>query len=436
MNEAPLPAQTSLTPSLPPPSPTSEEPRASKKLRRSLEACTAEGLVAEVVGACFGSAVLAAWAVELHASPLLLGALWGLPYFGQLLQLPALWFTAALGRRRAAVVTHAFARQVTLPIAILPFVDLSLDAKRTVVVALFAVATLASIVGHNAWLAWMGELVPARIRGAYFGRRSALSSVVATIAALVIAFALDLARTHAALGIALSAIVVVRSIAGAFTTALMMRQHDPPEPVAQPRVRDILEPLADRAFRRLLAYRAAWGVATGLGASLSAIFMLRSLGLGFLGVATYAASVAFLRVLTTPLWGRTLDRAGARSVLVTCSLGAAVSSCAWVFATSGSSWLIGVDALVSGLLLSGQELAVFMLPLATAPARRRPLYSATSVMVGGVAYGGASVIGGALADSVSMRSVLLSATLWRVLATVVALGIGAASIDRTARSRS
>src|SRR6187551_1367250 len=119
MNEAPLPAQSSLPPALP------YLPRAldARSLRASLSACSAEGLAAEVVGACFGNAVLTAWAVELGASPLLLGVLWGLPYFGQIFQVPAVWVTARLGRKRAAVFTHSLARQVTLPIAALPFLD-------------------------------------------------------------------------------------------------------------------------------------------------------------------------------------------------------------------------------------------------------------------------------------------------------------------------
>ncbi len=456
MNEAPLPAQSSITPSLPPPSPlVAPRPfgargrshpasffrrtRAGRalrapSLRRSLAACTAEGLAAEVVGACFGNAVLTAWAVELGASPLLLGVLWGFPFFGQLFQLPALWLTAHLGRKRAAVVTHALARQITLPIAALPFLDVSLDTKRAVVVGLFAASSLLSVLGHNAWLAWMGELVPARVRGAYFGRRTAMCAGAATIASLVIGASLDAGTLHASLGYVLAAVIVVRSIAGAVTTWLMLEQHDPASAAVAPTIADFAAPLADRAFRTLLGYRATWGIATGLSASLSAVYTLRALGLGFVGVAMYSAGVAVLRVVTTPLWGRALDRSGGRRVLVACSAGAAVSSLAWVFATHGSAWLIAVDALVSGLLLGGQELAVFTLPLAAAPSARRPLYAATSVMVGGVAYGGASIVAGALVEIVSLRNLLLAAAVTRMVAAVVAMGIDKAELTGSGAS--
>jgi hypothetical protein len=366
---------------------------------------------------------MTAWALELGASPLLLGILWGLPYFGQIFQIPALWVTAHVGRKRAAVIAHCVARQVTLPIAALPFVDASIDTKRGIVVGLFALSSLLSVIGHNAWLAWIGELVPARIRGAYFGRRTAMCAVVAMLASIAIAHALDAGRLHASLDLALAGILVLRSVAGAATTALMLLQHDPPSRTVIPCARDFVRPIGDRAYRKLLAYRAAWGIATGLAASLSAVFMLRALGLGFMGVAMYSAVVAVLRVVTTPLWGRMLDRAGGRRVLVACSAGVAISSLSWIFVTEGWAWLIAVDAIVSGLLLGGQELAVVTLPLAAATSSRRPLYAATSVMVGGVAYGGASVAAGALADVISLRAILVAAALWRLFASLVATAV-------------
>jgi hypothetical protein len=428
MNEAPLPTQSVVSQSLPPPAPFVERARSASKLRASLATCSAEGLAAEVVAACFSGVVVTAWGLLLGASPVLLGVLWGLPHFGQVFQLPASWVTTHFGRKRVAVVMHALARQVTLPLAVLPFVETSIDVKRAVLVALFALSSLLSVAGHNAWLAWMGDLVPARVRGAYFGRRTAICTAAATIASLTVACALDAGRHESVLGIVLSAILLVRSIAGAVTTTLMLRQHDPDADVlAQaraPRLRDVALPLADRGYRKLLAYRAAWGIATGLSASLSAVLTLQALGLGFLGVAMYTAIVAGLRVLTTPTWGRTLDRTGGRSVLVACSFGAALSSLAWVGATAGSSSLslalIGIDAVVCGLLLGGQELAVFTLPLAAAPSEKRPLFAAASVMVGGVAYGLASIAGGALVGSVSVRTLLLVSAAWRIIATLLA----------------
>ncbi|HEY8075787.1 MAG TPA: hypothetical protein VIF62_16790, partial [Labilithrix sp.] len=222
MNEAPLPGQSTVAASLPPPS-----PRRAARLSASLAACTWEGLFAEIVGACLGSAAIAAWSVALGASPLFLGALWALPWLGHVTQLPASFLTARFGRKRVCVAAHLVARQIVLPAALLPFVSADPAAKRAILFALLAASALAGGVGHNAWLAWMGELVPSRIRGAYFGRRAALCSAVATASAIAIASALDAGRARDALGAVLAATVALRSVSGAATTVLMLRQHDP-----------------------------------------------------------------------------------------------------------------------------------------------------------------------------------------------------------------
>ena len=263
--------------SLAPPSSVDEAaPPSAQRLRKSLAACSAEGLAAEVVGACFGPAVVTAWGIELGASPLLLGVLWAVPHFGQVFQLPAAWVTTFFGRKRVAVTVQALARQVTLPIAALPFVDISIEAKRALLISLFALSSLLSVVGHNAWLAWMGDLVPERIRGTYFGRRAAMGSAVGIAATVAVASSLDTGRTHTLLGPVLAGVLVLRSIAGAMTTALMARQHDPPRVELPPRLADIALPLADRGYRTLLAYGAAWGIATGLTASIAAVLTLRT----------------------------------------------------------------------------------------------------------------------------------------------------------------
>lgn len=406
-------------------------PRSAQRLRKSLAACSAEGLAAEVVGACFGPAVVTAWGIELGASPLLLGVLWAVPHFGQVFQLPAAWVTTFYGRKRVAVVVQALARQVTLPIAALPFVDISVEAKRTLLVALFALSSLLSVIGHNAWLAWMGDLVPERIRGTYFGRRAAMGSAVGIAATVAVASSLDTGRTHTLLGPVLAGVLVTRSIAGAMTTALMARQHDPPRVELPPRLADIALPLADRGYRTLLAYGATWGIATGLTASIAAVLTLRTLGLGFSGIAFYAVTVAVLRIVTTPLWGRALDRVGGRRVLVLCSFGVALSSLSWVGVSYGLPWLIGLDALVCGLLIGGQELALFTLPLSTAPSDRRPLFAAASLTVTGVAYGLSSVAGGVLSGSLSLSTLLLLSTAWRLIAAFFA-----SRLDRDPRAQS
>lgn len=108
----PLPASSApylSGPQLPPPEEVVRQPRG--RLRRSLTSSSAEGMVAEVVSACAGGAVLTGWALYLGCNPFWIAMLGALPFFAQLAQLPAAWFTAFAGQRRVAIAAVCASRQ-------------------------------------------------------------------------------------------------------------------------------------------------------------------------------------------------------------------------------------------------------------------------------------------------------------------------------------
>jgi len=370
----------------------------SGRLRRSLRASVAEGVVAEWVMACSGGAIITAWALYLGCGPLGLALLGAMPFLAQLMQLPGAWLTTRLGSRTAALVTVAVSRQAFLPLIALPFLPLSPEDRRAVLVAVAVLHHCAGMLCNNAWVTWMGDLVPRRIRGRYFGRRTAISTLAGALAALTAGTFLDGARASERTGHGLAALALAACVLGAVSTALMALKHDA---VRGPRVTGftaerILQPLRDAAARRFLAYGATWNAALGLAGPFFTLFLLEDLKLGFTWVALQTATVALSRMLAAPHWGRLIDRVGPRTVLRACTAGLVLSPLLWVLAGPEHRWPIAVDAVLSGVLLSGHGLAAFALPLAVAPARERPFYHAAFAMTGGAAYALASAAGGAL----------------------------------------
>ncbi len=51
--------------------------------------------------------------------------------------------------------------------------------------------------GGQAWVSWMSDLVPPRVRGKFFARRSRMGTAMIAIATLIVAAILDLSGTHA-----------------------------------------------------------------------------------------------------------------------------------------------------------------------------------------------------------------------------------------------
>jgi MFS family permease len=396
------------------------------KVRRSLRASCAEGMLAEVFTACAGGAVLTGWALHLRLSPFLVGILGALPFLAQLVQFPAAAITSWLGHRRAAIWAVMLSREVYLPLALLPFLKLSLLAEQRLLVAIAALAAVLGIIGNNAWVAWMGELVPARLRGRYFGRRTALCILGGSIAQLVAGAGLDAAKRHGVVGPAFSVAALVACAVGGLTTWLMSQQHDPV--AASERVpfawAHMLRPLREEGARRVMAYQLTWNAAIGIASVFFSVHMLKNLKMGFLLIALYNAGVAGIRILVAPLWGRALDRVGVRPILVACCFGMSLVPLLWLLPTPGRLWPLGIDFVLSGVLWCGQSLADFQLPLRLAPREGRPYYLAAFMTAEGIAFAIASAAGGAIAEALPPQFVLAGHPFYAIHVLFVLSAVG------------
>jgi MFS family permease len=381
-------------------------------LRASLRASHAEGMSAELCGACVGGAVMTAWALHLGAGTLVIGLLGALPLAAQVLQLPAAWLTHRLGYRRVAIAGIAASRLVWLPLAALPFVDLPPAARLQLYVAIFAAAAVLGVLGNNAWTAWMGDLVPGSLRGRFFSRRTVYLSLAGTVASLATGVLLDVCVPRGWKEETLAALVVVAAGAAVVSVVLLLRQADPSAGAAASAWEwsALIGPLRDAAARPFLRYLLAWNGAVALSASFFSLHMLQTLQTGFALAAAHGVAVAMVRIAAAPLWGRTVDRLGGRPVLQVCSVGIAFVPAIWLFATPDRLWPLAIEAVVAGTLWGGHGIAAMDLTLGLSPRRQRAFYVAVFAAAGGLGFAVASVLAGALAWRLPSELPLLGLT--------------------------
>jgi hypothetical protein len=374
-------------------------PTRAKPLRRSLNAAVAEGASAEVFAACASGAVIIGWALYFGASAAVIGFLGALPLGAQVVSLPAAWFTSARSRKAVTLWAVGSSRLTFLPLLALPSLDMDASTKLHLFLAIVAISTIFSVVGNSAWVAWMGDLVPDRIRGRFVGRRTIFISIAGTLTSLGAAVLLDRLAPIGWTGAALCALTLVACLAGVASVVLMRRQHDPPVPV-EPGLsagQALRIALGDLRARPFLGYLFAWNAAVGISASFYAYHMLTNLHTGFLVVAAHGVGVAAVRIASARLWGHAVDRIGAGPVLVFCSFGIAGAPLTWFFITPDRLWPIGFDAVFAGFLWAGHGIAAFDLTIGLAPRVSRPFYLGAFATASGLGFGAASMLAGQLA---------------------------------------
>lgn len=401
-------------------------------LRPSLRASLFEGASAEVFAACAGGVILTAWALHLGASPLVIGLLGALPVACNVLNLPAAWITHIVGRKRLAVAAVGASRLVYLPLVAFPFLPLTDAARLHLFIALVAATCVLGVIGNNAWIAWMGDLVPAQVRGRFFGRRTVFLTLSGAASSLAAGTVLDALGPRGWKGETLAGLAAVACLAGLASIWLLRRQHEPAASTnAEPGGWAALAAcLRDPAARPFLWYQFAWHVAVAAVGGFISFHMLVNLRMGFALVAAHGVAVAVVRIVAAPLWGRAVDRFGARPVLVVCSFGVAMVPAIWLATTPERLWPIALEALVAGVLWGGHGIASVDLSVALAPRAGRPFYLAAFATAGGLGFALASILAGLLASLLPPQFQLLGFdwTAIHVLLLISALGRAAAAL--------
>ena len=410
---------------------TTDKPWA--QLRSSLLVSHCEGASAEVFAACAGGGVLTAWALHLGASPLVIGLLAALPVASNVLNLPAAWLTHVVGRKRLAVVAVGASRLVYLPLIAFPLVSLGDATRLRVFITLVAGATVLAVIGNNAWIAWMSDLVPGSVRGRFFGRRTMFLTLAGAMASLGAGLILDALSPRGWKSEALAGLAAVACLAGLVSIWLLLRQHEPARAIASADCDGwsaLTTCLGDRAARPFLWYQLAWNAAVACVGGFISFHMLVNLKMGFSLVAAHGVAVATVRIAAAPLWGRAVDRFGARPVLVLCSFGVTVVPVIWMLPTPDRLWPIALDALTSGVLWGGHGIASGDLSVALAPRRGRPFYLAAFATAGGLGFAVVSVLAGLLASLLPAQFSLLgfSWTAIHVLLMISALARAGAAL--------
>lgn len=348
-------------------------------------------------------AVLTAWALHLGADASTIAILQGLSTGAQILHGPAGFVTDWIGRKRLAIVAMTAARLVWAPMALLPLLGIDGSTAAGLLIVVAALSATLQVLGQNAWGAWMADVVPATMRGRFFGARTVFVTGGAALASLACALVLD---SDLSRSVSLPVIAALLCATGLVSAALLARQIDPfgGVPRARPDVRAYVEVLRDPQARGLVWYQVAWGAAVAPGAAFFSLHVLGSLHAGFLVLAAHAIVVALVRVVAAPHWGRAVDRWGARPVLVVSSLGIAIMPLLWVLTGPDRLWPLAIDAVVAGVMWGGHAVASFDLPLGIAPAPRRSYYLALFAMASGVGFTIATVLSGWAADALTVAA--------------------------------
>src|SRR5688572_26386216 len=384
------------------------------ELARGKRALVKDAAWASLVGALYGGVILVGFALELGATPFIIGLLASIPFLAQLAQLPAIALVERLRqRRKISVIAVTVSRTVILSLALIPFIRDPAAQLAALIMAQLAITLLGSI-GGCSLNSWMHQLLQNEPLGDLFSRRLFWSTVLASLGALVAGQMVQ----NWPFGERLQAYSAAFALAGAAGYVSTHYLASVPEPQMSSRgapvpvLAMIRSPFRDANFRKVIVFMGSWNLASNLAAPFITVYLLRQLAYPLGTVTTLWIASQVANALTMYLWGRLSDRLSNKAILAVAL--PAYFGCLVALPFSALPVPHGLTLpiiyfihFVMGAASGGIGLATGNLGLKLAPQGQGTAYLANVSLVGSLAGGLAAMTGGALADWFESRELAL-----------------------------
>ncbi len=345
------------------------------------------------------------------------GLLAAIPFLGAAVQLPTSLFLERHGGRKPVFIWTCTAhRFLWVVIGGLPWL-LPASWQWPGLLVLIFVSTVLANIASPAWMAWMADVIPARIRGRFNARRIQAGQAVGLVLSLLAGLALDWPdeTQRTLLRNLISGMFVLAGLCGMADILLFLRVPDPKPVHHHPTLslRELVrQPLRNPAFRIFLGYSATMTFATGFVGQFLWLYVFDAVGMGNTRANLLLVTVPTLASMAVyPFWGRIVDRFGSKPALLLAGLIVVNGASAWILVTP-TTWIPGYVAVLTAVLAwPGMELAGFNLLLRLADSGNRARASSAVVAINSMAVAIAGtlsgVFGGLLAEWLG--------TDWRVL---------------------
>lgn len=340
-----------------------------------------------------GSAFVTKFAIILNASPLHFAILAAIGQISQVFQPIGALITKNRIERKGLVITlRSIGYGITLFFIILPFIFSNEVAIKALIILSFFSVSLLSI-ANNAWIGWIADVVPLRVRGRFFSVISQYILLTSIGVGLIFGFLVDnfdivsykpfdAEKMH----IVFAAIFFIGVFAAFWGLKVLSRM-----PEKKKRIEDryssemLFITIKDGNFRKFLFYNCWWMLAVGIGAPFWQPFMLQKLQMSLFEVQIYNSINVIAALLVLRPWGKLIDAYGNKTAMRLIITLGGFNPMVWLFVNPYNYHLLYIEAVTSGIMWAGAGVVATNFVLSIAPHESRQLYSGISGAVSGLA---------------------------------------------------
>lgn len=369
------------------------------KKRRALNVSIKEGSAVSLASS-LGDTYITPFALALKAQPLHIGILSSISgLVGPIAQFFGSKLMESHSRKNIVSTFALLQAMFWLPLAILGFLFWKGFSGNYLIYALIIGYTLIAILGgiaYPAWFSWMGDLVPAKARGAYFSKRNFITGAAGLVAVIIGAFLLDYFKTK---GIVVIGFILFFILAACFRISsytLLRKQYNPSFKLKKNYYFSFWAFLKRfDNYGKFAVYHALFEVALMIASPFFAVYMLEELKFSYVTFMAVTISSSLFYLIFSPIVGKFSDNYGNRKLfIIACTL-FSLNPLLWMIIKSPLT-LILIPQIIAGFANAAFVIAVTNFTYdAVKPQHRSICVTYTNILAGiGIFVG--SLLGGLL----------------------------------------
>ncbi|REK56128.1 MAG: MFS transporter [Thermobacillus sp.] len=375
--------------------------RNATEQRRWLQTSVIEGIPATIIGNILGGPILTAFLLYLKAGSTAVGLVLAIQSLANIVQVFAAFFMQRMENRKFWMALSGILHRMFWVLTGLIPVLLPVPARVPAFVALFACSFISAAVSGVVWSSLMSDMVPAQVRGRYFGVRNTVHWAFASIALLLSGQILESAGSP---GAGFAILYLTAAICTVWNGIMLLRYPNLPFEKSQETsgVGRLLKPVRDRAFMTATGFIALFILIQNAAVPLFSYVMLDILGVSYTAVTVVTTVQMIVMMISYYAWGSLNARYPAFKLLL-CSLPFIALACLlW----AGLAFLPVLAVLVLvhvalGIGQGGYNLLNFTFLIGDTPKADRPMYIAVFAAATGLMGFVGPLIGGILYDAIA-----------------------------------
>ncbi len=364
----------------------------SKKKSKSLDYAVKDGISHSAMMG-MGESYFSPFAIELGASDMQIGFLTSIPkLLGSLSQLFSTRMTEKLKSRKKMVLIFALIQSlIWIPIGLLGFSNFH------VVWSLILFATVYWVSGSiivPAWTSWMGDLVPKKTRGKFFGKRRMYTGLSYFVSLTLAGLILYISNLYSPF-LGFTIIFTIAFISKFISWIYLKKMEEPAFHVYEESkftLFDFIRRMPRTNFGKFVIFLSLMTLSVNIASPYFSLYMLKHIGFDYLDYTIVSSTSNIVSFIFIGIWGKYSDFFGNKRVMSLTGSLIFLIPILWSLSTS-VIYLVFVQ-MISGFLWSGFNIATFNFIFDTvSPPKRVRAVSYYNVLNGIAIFVGASLGG-------------------------------------------